>query len=462
MSHFPEFRRAVLQWRTVAIRRLRQHTGDWTRVAGLPEWRQNIDGAYRLERESLVWDSEHVHQLTLLSQWSRIEEAVSSNDQLQAHFDHVVGSSYARRQLELEPTLRYLLPRPVWSDDRSDILLDGSGFEADYRALEDFLSADSVTQLTMWLVRGVELDRPIRLDDRTVLRKLRPLEIADCLRGGLIVPRHGIILLPNDPFEGTPVGLFLSRQERKAFDNEPMGTDLKDFNNRILEKQRAVEHLQSCAALADLSSLSVSSVKAESHDWDGRLTSFMPGGGASIKFSLVNRIRFDTITPSKAGLLKRYWDWLSRQRGNSNLSFATRRMGYANERVRLEDYLLDTMIAAEALYLGGVKDTELKYRFATHAAVWAGAVRLGATQREIYDFMRLAYDARSAIAHGNEPKPSRLKFKGNTVELESFCNTLNEIVRTGLVKAINYAERKSVSKFEPDWDGMILRQGPRR
>jgi len=454
MSAFPEFRRAVLQWRTVATRRLRDHTDDWVRVGGLSEWRQNSDGAYRIEREPLTWDSEQAHQLALLPQWSRIEEAVSGDGQLQAHFDHVVGSSYARRQLELEPTLRYLLPRPVWSDDRSDILLDGSGFEADYRTLEDFLSGDSVIQLTMWLVRGVELDRPIRLDDRTVLRKLRPLEIADCLRGGLIVPRHGIVLLTNDPFEGTPVGLFLSRRERKAFDNEPMGTDLEDFNNRILEKQRAVENLQSCAALADLFNLSVSGVKAESHDWDGRLTSFMPGGGASIKFSLVPRIRFDTITPSKARLLKRYWDWLSRTRGNSNLRFATRRLGYANERVRVEDHLLDTMIAAEALYLDG-ENAELTFRLATRAAVWAETGKLGASRRQIYDFMRLAYEARSRIAHGNEPRPSRLKFKGDTVTLEGFCNILNEIVRTGLVKAINYSERNPNSEI--DWDRMILR-----
>jgi hypothetical protein len=399
MSAFPEFRRAVLQWRVVAIRRLRQHTGDWTRVVGLPEWRQNSDGVYRIQREPLVWDDQQVHQLTLLPQWSRIEEAVSSNSQLQAHFGHVVGSSYARGEIDLERILFYMLPRPVRSDDRSEILLDGSGFEENFRALEDFLSGDSVTQLSMWLVKGIELDKPIRLDDRTVLRKLNPLEISDCLKSGLIVPRHGV-LLPNDPFEGAPVGLFLSRKERKAFDIEQMGTDLDDFNKRILEKQSAVENLQSCAALTDLSNLSVSNMRAESHSWDGRLTSFMPGGGVSIKFSLVNRLRSDTITPSKARLLTRYWAWLSRQRGNSNLSFATRRLGYANERVRLEDYLLDTMIAAEALYLGGDKDTELKFRLAIHAAAWAEPAKLGATRREIYDFMRKAYDAGCVFLRG--------------------------------------------------------------
>ncbi len=298
MSAFPDFRHAVLLWRLVATRRLRNDTGDWARVGGLPEWRQNRDGAYRIEREPLAWDSEKTEELTRLPQWGQIEKAVYDNRKLRAHFGHVVGSAYARSQLELEPTMRYLLPKPVWSDDRSDILLDDSNFEADYRALENFVSGDSVTQLTMWLVRGVELDRPIRLDARTVLRKLTPLEIADSLRGSLIVPRHGI-LLPNDPFEGQPLGLFLSRQERKAFDAEAMPSDLEDFNKRTLEKQSAVERLQSCAALADLPNLSISSVKAESHDWDGRLTSFMPGGGASIKFSLVNRPRSDTITPGE-------------------------------------------------------------------------------------------------------------------------------------------------------------------
>lgn len=337
MSAFPEFRRAVLQWRMVATRRLREHKSDWTRVAGLPEWRQFSDGIYRIEHEPLVWDDQQVHQLTLLPQWGRIEEAVARYSRLQAQFGHAVGSSYARSEMDLERTLAYMLPRPVRSDDRSQILLDGSSFDEDYRALEDFLSGNSVTQLSMWLVRGVDLDKPIRLDDRTVLRNLNPVEIADCLRGGLIVPKHGV-LLPSDPFEGAPVGLFFARKERKAFDNEPMGTDVEDFRKRILEKQNVVENLHSCAAIANLPNLSVSNMRAESHSWDGRLTSFMPGGGVSIKFSLVNRLRFDTVTPSRGRSLKRYWTWLSR-RGNSNLTFAARRLGYANERVRLEDVL---------------------------------------------------------------------------------------------------------------------------
>ena len=71
--------------------------------------------------------------------------------------------------------------------------------------------------------------------------------------------------------------------------------------------------------------------------------------------------------------------------------------------------------------------------------------------------MRNAYDARSSIAHGSEPSKAKLKFKGNAVTLQDFCGILTEIVRAGLVKAINYAERKSVSDFKPDWDGMRLR-----
>ena len=215
MSAFPEFRRAVLKWRTVATSGLREHTTDWARVAGLPDWRQNSDGAYRIEREPLVWDGEQTHQLTLLPQWSRIEEAVASNSELRAQFGHEVGSPYARSEINLERVLIYMLPRPVRSDDRSEILLDDSDFERNYRALEDFLSGDSVVQLSMWLVRGIELDKPIRLDDRTALRRLTPLEIADSLRGRLIVPRHEV-LFPNDPFEGAPTGLFLSRRAKRA------------------------------------------------------------------------------------------------------------------------------------------------------------------------------------------------------------------------------------------------------
>jgi hypothetical protein len=97
MPAFPEFRRAVHQRRTAVTRRLRQHTGDWTRVAALPEWRQNSDGAYRIEREPLVWDDQQVHHLTLIPQWNRIEEVVSSSSQLQAHFGHAVVYDFMRK-----------------------------------------------------------------------------------------------------------------------------------------------------------------------------------------------------------------------------------------------------------------------------------------------------------------------------------------------------------------------------
>jgi hypothetical protein len=138
MSAFPEFRHAVVSWRTVAIRRLRKHTTDWTRQAGRPVWRQYSDGMFRMEREPLVWDSDPVHQLTLLPQWSRIEQAVSNNSKLRKHFGTIVGSDYARAQIDLEGIMTYLLPRPIRSDDRNDVLLDDSRFEGSYHRLEDF------------------------------------------------------------------------------------------------------------------------------------------------------------------------------------------------------------------------------------------------------------------------------------------------------------------------------------
>src|ERR1700751_2039437 len=119
MSAFPEFRRAVVQWRTVAIRRLPQHSFEWARIGGLPEWRQDSDGAYRVEREPLTWDSRQAEELTLLPQWHRIEEIVSNNSNLRAHFGPSVGSPYVRSDINLTNTLFYMLPRPVWSGDRS-------------------------------------------------------------------------------------------------------------------------------------------------------------------------------------------------------------------------------------------------------------------------------------------------------------------------------------------------------
>lgn len=64
---------------------------------------------------------------------------------------------------------------------------------------------------------------------------------------------------------------------------------------------------------------------------------------------------------------------------------------------------MDLAIAAEALFLGGLKDDpryrgELRFRLSLNAALLLGRDEAG--RREVFRAIREAYDLRSAIVHG--------------------------------------------------------------
>lgn len=133
---------------------------------------------------------------------------------------------------------------------------------------------------------------------------------------------------------------------------------------------------------------------------------------------------------------------------------AVSRFSFALDKHRAEDRILDMMIAAEALFLsdaGGAADRgELKYRLSLRAAVLLGTN--GREREQIFKFMKLAYDARSAIAHGGSPGPLRDP-DGNQIDLELFTKYLDRYLRRAIKKAIQ--EAPDGGGFG-DWERRIL------
>jgi hypothetical protein len=138
-------------------------------------------------------------------------------------------------------------------------------------------------------------------------------------------------------------------------------------------------------------------------------------------------------------------------RKNKSLSIAIRRFNYSADRERPEDRMLDLMIAGEALFLSGTTE-ELRYRFALRAASFIEAP--GWSREQVFRFMRLAYDVRSKIAHGDDlPKLSMPDLP--TVELQSFVDTTENRLRSALHRALEIAGR-ATGTWPPSWDEVIL------
>lgn len=172
-------------------------------------------------------------------------------------------------------------------------------------------------------------------------------------------------------------------------------------------------------------------------------------------------IRSVQMDDSQAADLLKVWQQVRRPgllRTHKGLALALRRLSYQAQRERPEDHLLDTMIAAEALYLTevGKKDRgELRYRLALRAALWADPGQVGYTKHEVLEIIKSAYDARSAIAHGGTPDPKDMKVRGQRVSLERLVKTAKSIIITGCRAALAKAASFDGS-WPPKWDDLVF------
>jgi hypothetical protein len=110
------------------------------------------------------------------------------------------------------------------------------------------------------------------------------------------------------------------------------------------------------------------------------------------------------------------------------LALALRRLSYQAHRQRVEDEMVDIMVAAEALYLSDLGPEELGFRLALRASALSDPQKLGMTRRNVFDLMKSAYGVRSKIVHGDEPKQKDLKVKGAQVPLTEFVQATEEVV----------------------------------
>jgi hypothetical protein len=138
----------------------------------------------------------------------------------------------------------------------------------------------------------------------------------------------------------------------------------------------------------------------------------------------------------------------SRVRKDRALTLALRRFSQATLRPDKEDTLLDLMIAAEALFLGGPASDrgELRFRLALNAALAAGRTPLLPSQ--VRKFIRRAYDARSAVAHGDEPK-KLYSLSGELCGLSALTVDLDFVLRTILCEVVRL---EADGRGFRDWD----------
>jgi hypothetical protein len=148
-----------------------------------------------------------------------------------------------------------------------------------------------------------------------------------------------------------------------------------------------------------------------------------------------------------AANLVRYWNALRDDPAQGAIELAMRRLRYATERRRDHDRILDLMIAAEALFVERGEDhEELRFRSSIHAAFFLESE--SEARKAIFQTIRGGYDARSAVAHGDEP--SKVKICGRQYDLRSLIPQVQGVVRRALGK------RLDEQRGEIDWKMLLV------
>ena len=444
MAPLEKLERALREWVHEAVARLAD--GPQVEISpGMPRWQRDTDGIFRhRERPARIWHHDSVEAARQLPSWRAVELALQEDDRVKAQLGQLVGTIQGGSQVTAELIGRHALPLP---DELGDL---EEAFARRYRELDTFLAASELEYLVIWPLPGLTSSEfPITLEQGVEIDVMSDAELTAALNTevlSLVFPQTSV-LPPNEDHQACL--RYRYRLKKTVGGVGPTATDeftaLEEYFNGIRDA------LEQSLALLFPDPVAISGRAGFPAHW-------IPYGGGvayqQVPLSQAQRFRQLDLNQQASADLVKTWRQL-RQPGllqrQKALALALRRLSYQAHRLRVEDEMVDVMVAAEALYLSDLGHEELGFRLALRASALSDPRGLGMTRRDVFDLMKSAYNVRSKIVHGDEPRPKDLKVKGAQVPLAEFVQATEDVVRQGLREALNRA-----AGWPPDWDGMTL------
>jgi hypothetical protein len=455
MTEFSQLKSALRNWVNEAISRLSADTNAPDRTTDLGHWQRDSDGVFRdAERVIEIWSRTSVNSLFDLPSWAAVLDVIHADERLNRQLDTLVGTSQSSHHLEATSLGRRVLPRPNELDQITE------AFDRHYEELESFLAADEVEYTVIWPLPGLTSGMlPVQLDSTLELDAMSDRELGFALDTEVVrtlFPRERLLSPQAEQRTCARYRYKLPKVVGDRGPNETLSVG-EEIENRLRKLGSALEE-------------SLALILPDAIGVAGRFSivsepGYPMSGGVGYQQSTLpqgTRLRRVHMDDRHAAELLKVWpqvrdlELLERQKG---LALALRRLSYQAQRERPEDELLDTMIAAEALYLtdlGNERDRgELRYRLSLRAALWADPEQVGYTKREVMGIMRSAYDARSAIAHGGTPRPEYMKVREQRVPLGELTRAAKSVIARGCRAALARLASRGGS-WPPDWDGLAL------
>jgi len=418
-------------------------------MAGLRDWVRSENVFVMRDREVPYWSrgiSSRLEVLHALPEHKLFLQALSKDAAAARHVGVVIT---ARGGRHIKP--EELTDRVLWKmvQQCGGFVFDVAAFDALFAEFDADLHRESIDYVAVAPIPRLNCEKlqTIPLGTDFELAQLSDDELIKCL---------GVSIYPNIDFFGvvstTPnYGLRHRFSLNKYFGVEPPEEEKKAAGRHEAIIDRFHEVLNALRVFKP-GNISIPGFVVFSKQWP--VESILNGSPIDPAALHSNNYELANGEGEKFSL---FWKAFEDARGKPFLDAAIRRFGYAGERRRAEDRLVDLIISAESLFLSDAGETkergELRFRLSLRFAFFAKMQGYGRLDQ--FRLMRNAYDARSSVVHGGQLDESTLKLAGQgKVPLAIFVDTVEDAIRNTLHVAI---ETEPLSKTKLlDWEKLIL------
>lgn len=420
---------------------------------GIESWQMYAPGCFERLASQHQFSAEFLQSIFENSDtWKKVKSLALEDKAIAANIHGPTWWSFGSRgPSSLEDLFRILLPAPLLLGERYFC----RHVEPDTASkFLDSLRAETFDSLTIWLVKGIEVNEPIKLEDNLSFRALSSHEKLQIIRQGVVRPKvstritenscrwYGLCLLQrgakykDDDTGVTPpridpelqIGLIEDFIAALSFATDtsilhPGGlyfppsielSGLGTFTNCSWTDSRTSDPLEGHFTLPFPDPLMSANTRMAFENTWKLMRKSTSDESATLKMKDVSGRKKKQRTKQASAVSSNF---------NASMAMIIRRLYYAQTRVRPEDRLLDLMIAAEILY-GDDNRNDKTHRLASSVALLAGGSNIERLQ--IYDDFKKAYRVRSSIVHGDTYRKSDVeeaigKF---TTRVRAFTKTL--------------------------------------
>lgn len=419
-----------------ASRGIRYDPGNWVRqnehLFRLQALRED-DGEYERVWKALVRVAEGPEYAQALT-------AVSEEPRLHARLNRLVGpANLGQGRLSPEDVTNSLLRRIA-------ALRGGSARERVTKAIERELALRGMVTaplVYLALVCGLDCDDlPISLGNGAKLDRMTDAELATCIRDGTL--SSGLFAIPGSFRVDDSVAIrVVSEQPILVHDGKVADLPApQPFYVMDADARQAIQDVLTGLQLLRRGNVSIPATFVSCPTFP---SGFALHPGQQLRSSERQRLH-----ASDANELQNLVSQVRAARDDHSIGVALRRFGYALERDRPEDRLLDLTIAGEAIFLDS--NVEAASKFAQRATM---LVESNAADRlMMFSFMKHVYGIRSKAAHGRDIRESDCRNRvGAPTTLVGLCGDFEEVMRRALRAVL---DAKSAGQWPINWEALLF------